>query len=55
MNSSSITATAVPHSIPLRIDADQSFWMIALFSSLGLAVSACVLTLGGDLGAAFLY
>jgi hypothetical protein len=55
MNSFSITATTATHSIPSRIKVDQSLWMVALFCGLGLAVSACVLTLGGDLGAALLY
>lgn len=54
MNSLSITVTAAPHSIPARIKIDQSLWMIALFSSIGLAISACVLALGGDLSAAML-
>jgi hypothetical protein len=54
MNSFSITATAASHSIPSRITVDQSLWVIVLFSSLGLAVSACVVALGGDLSAALL-
>jgi hypothetical protein len=55
MNSFSIAATTTTHSIPAKIKLDQSLWMTALFSSLGLAASACVLMLGGDLGAALLY
>jgi hypothetical protein len=54
MNSFSITATTATHSTPAR-DADQSLWVITLFSGLGLAVSAYVIALGGDLSAVLLY
>jgi hypothetical protein len=55
MNSVAITATSTTHSIPSTIKADQSLRVVALFSSLGLAVSAYVITLGGDLSAVLLY
>ncbi len=55
MNSFSITATTATRSIPARVNADQSLWVITLFSGLGLAVSAYVIALGGDLSAVLLY
>ena len=55
MNSFSITATGATHSIPSKTKIDQSLWMVTLFSGLGLTLSACVITLGGDLSAVLLY
>jgi hypothetical protein len=55
MNSFSITATGATHSIPSRTKVDQSLWTVTLFSALGLAISACVIGLGGDLSAVLLY
>ena len=55
MNSFSITAPTATHLVPARIKVDQSLWMITLFSGLGLAISAYVITLGGDPGAALLF
>jgi hypothetical protein len=55
MNSFSITATGATLSIPSKIKVDQSLWMVTLFSGLGLALSACVIALGGDLSAVLLY
>jgi hypothetical protein len=55
LNSFSITATGATLSIPSKIKVDQSLWMVTLFSGLGLALSACVIALGGDLSAVLLY